>query len=288
MFVAGGFAPSGAARQEAAKAGSNAAAGREAGMAFSGFDLTGKVALVTGGNGGIGLAMAEACAQAGADIAIWGQNPAKNEAARTRLAATGRRVLVQQVDVGSSVAVDAAFGETLATLGRVDACFANAGTSGAHRGAFADLSDAEWDQVMKINLDAVFYTFRAAARHMVARGGGGSMIVTSSLAARMGAARNEHYGATKGAVISLIQGVAVEYARHGIRANAILPGWVETEMTEELFGNPRFAGAVMPRMPMRRWGAPEDFAGIAVYLASDASRWHTGDSFLIDGGYLLF
>jgi NAD(P)-dependent dehydrogenase (short-subunit alcohol dehydrogenase family) len=257
-------------------------------MAFTPFDLTGRVALVTGGNGGIGLAMAEAVAQAGADVAIWGQNPTKNEAARARLATTGRRVLAQQVDVADSAAVDAAFADAVATLGRVDACFANAGTSGGHRAGFADMPNDEWDHVMKINLDAVFYTFRAAARHMVARGGGGSLIATSSLAARMGAARNEHYGATKGAVISLIQGLAIEYARHGIRANAILPGWVETEMTERLFADPRFSGAVMPRMPMRRWGRPDDFAGIAIYLMSDASRWHTGDSLLIDGGYLLF
>jgi NAD(P)-dependent dehydrogenase (short-subunit alcohol dehydrogenase family) len=232
--------------------------------------------------------MAEAVAQAGADVAIWGQNPAKNEAARARLEATGRRVLIQIVDVGDSAAVDAAFAEVLATLGRVDGCFANAGTGGSHRGSFADMTDAEWDKVMRINLDAVFYTFRAAARHMVARGGPGALVATSSIAAMMGAARNQHYGATKGAVISMVRALAVEYARHGIRANAILPGWVETEMTDKLFNDPRFSGAVMPRMPMKRWGQPDDFAGIAVYLMSDASRWHTGDSFVIDGGYLLF
>lgn len=257
-------------------------------MAFKAFDLTGKVALITGGNGGIGLAMAEAVAQAGADVAIWGQNPAKNANARARLEATGRRVLVQEVNVGDSAAVDAAFAETVATLGRVDGCFANAGIGGSHRGGFADMSNDEWDKVMKINLDAVFYTFRAAARHMVARGGGGAMVATASLAAIMGAARNEHYGATKGAVISMVRALAVEYARHGIRANAILPGWVETEMTDKLFNDERFAAAVMPRMPMKRWGQPEDFAGIAVYCMSDASRWHTGDTFVIDGGYVLF
>jgi NAD(P)-dependent dehydrogenase (short-subunit alcohol dehydrogenase family) len=257
-------------------------------MAYAAFDLTGKVALVTGGNGGIGLGMAEAVAQAGADIAIWGQNPAKNDAARARLEATGRRVLALQVDVGDSGAVDAAFAETVEALGRVDAVYANAGISGRNGGGFADMTNEEWDRVMKINLDAVFYTFRAACRHMIARGGGGSLIGTASLAARMGAARSEHYGATKAAVTAVIRGLAVEYARHGITANAILPGWVETEMTDNLFGNERFAKNVLPRIPMRRWGQKEDFGGIAVYLMSDASRWHTGDSILIDGGYLLF
>jgi NAD(P)-dependent dehydrogenase (short-subunit alcohol dehydrogenase family) len=257
-------------------------------MGFAAFDLTGKVALVTGGNGGIGLGFAEALAQAGADIAIWGTNAAKNDAARALLEATGRRILALQVDVGDSTAVDAAFAETVATLGRVDAVFANAGVSGRHGGGFDSMTDAEWDRVMRINLDGVFYTFRAACRHMVARGDGGSLVATASLAARMGAARSEHYGATKAGVIGMIQGLAVEYARHGIRANAVLPGWVETEMTDTLFGNEKFAANVKPRIPMRRWGRAEDFGGIAVYFMSDASSWHTGDSVLIDGGYVLF
>ncbi len=123
---------------------------------------------------------------------------------------------------------------------------------------------------------------------MVQRGGGGSLVATSSMAALMGAARNEHYGASKGAVISMVRALAVEYARHGIRAHAILPGWVETEMTGDAFANERFVGNVKPRIPMRRWGTPDDFSGIAVYLMSDASAWHTGDSFVIDGGYTLF
>ena len=257
-------------------------------MAYAAFDLSGKVALVTGGNGGIGLAFAQAVAEAGADVAIWGQNPAKNEAALAVLEATGRRVLALQVDVGDSAAVDDAFTRTMDTLGRVDGVFANAGIGGSHRAGFETMSDEEWDRMMRINLDGVFYTFRAACRHMVARGGGGSLVATASIAARMGAPRAEHYGATKAAVIGMMHGLAVEYAGHGIRANAVLPGWVETEMTEGLFGNERFAAAAKPRIPMRRWGTPADFGGIAVYLMSDASAWHTGDSITIDGGYLLF
>lgn len=256
-------------------------------MAYKPFDLTGKVALVTGGNGGIGLGMAEALAEAGADIAIWGLNPVKNDAARARLEATGRRVLVQRVDVGDRAAVDAATAEVVATLGRIDGCFANAGIGGGSTG-FHSLTDEAWDQVMRINLDGVFYTLRAAVRHMTSRPGGGVLVATSSLAARMGAARNQHYGATKGALPAMMQGLAVEYARHGIRAHTIQPGWVESDMTDGIFSNDKFAANVMPRIPMRRWGKPEDFGGIAIYLMSDASAWHTGDSILIDGGYVLF
>ena len=154
--------------------------------------------------------------------------------------------------------------------------------------SFDVMTADEWRRVMRINLDGVFLTFRAAARHMVARGGGGVLVGTSSTAAVMGAARNEHYGASKGAVISMIRALAVEYARHGVRAHAVLPGWVETEMTADAFASERFVGNVMPRIPMRRWGVPADFGGIAVYLMSTASAWHTGDSFLIDGGYTIF
>ncbi len=137
---------------------------------------------------------------------------------------------------------------------------------------------------MRVNMDGVFLTFRAAARP--ARGG--VLVGTSSMAAVMGAAWNEHYGASKGAVISMIRALAVEYARHGVRAHAVLPGWVETEMTADAFASERFVGNVKPRIPMRRWGQPADFGGIALYLMSSASSWHTGDSFLIDGGYTIF
>ena len=111
---------------------------------------------------------------------------------------------------------------------------------------------------------------------------------TASLAAIEGAARSEHYAATKGAMVSMVRALAVEFARHGIRANSILPGWIETDMTSKSIGNEKFVSNVMPRIPMRRWGTGADFGGIAVYLTSDASTYHTGDTFLIDGGYALF
>ena len=256
-------------------------------MAFKPFDLTGKVALVTGGNSGIGLGMARALAEAGADVAIWGTNAAKNAEAVATLAGTGVRAHAETCDVGDEAAVDAAFAGTLAALGRVDACFANAGTYG-RKMKFTDLDSAEWHRVTRVNLDGAFYTLRTAARHMVERGGGGSLVGTASLAAIEGAARNTQYAATKGAMVAVIRALAVELARHGIRANAVLPGWIETAMTARSVGDEKFAAAVLPRIPARRWGTGADFGGIAVYLASDAAAYHTGDCLVLDGGYSLF
>jgi NAD(P)-dependent dehydrogenase (short-subunit alcohol dehydrogenase family) len=256
---------------------------------FTPFDLTGRVALITGGNSGIGLGMARAVAEAGADVAIWGTNATKNAAAKAELVKSGRKVLALQCDVSDEKAVEAAFAETLREFGRVDGCFANAGVSGRGGSAsFFEMSTDEWHRVLKVNLDGAFFTFRAAARHMVERGGGGALVGTASLAAIEGAARSEHYAATKGGLISMIRALAVEFARHGVRANAILPGWIETDMTANALGNEKFSKNVLPRIPTRRWGEGADFGGIAVYLMSSASSYHTGDTFLIDGGYALF
>ena len=257
-------------------------------MAYQPFDLSGKVALVTGGNSGIGLGLAMAVAQAGADIAIWGTNAAKNEAAKAKLGKTGRKVLALQCDVGDEKAVDAAITETIAKLGRIDACFANAGVSGRGTPSFMEMSSEEWHRVLRVNLHGAFYTLRGAARHMAERGGGGVLVGTASLAAIEGAPRSEHYAATKGGMISMMRGLAVELARHRIRAHSILPGWIETDMTANAVGNEKFRNSVLPRIPARRWGTGDDFGGIGIYLMSEASSYHTGDTFLIDGGYSLF
>jgi NAD(P)-dependent dehydrogenase (short-subunit alcohol dehydrogenase family) len=183
--------------------------------------------------------------------------------------------------------VDAAFAASVAALGRVDACFANAGVAGKGNTPL-DMSLDDFRRVQRINVEGVFLTLRAAARHMIEHGQGGALVATASTAAVEGAARNSHYGASKGAVTALVRALAVELARHDIRVNSILPGWIVTEMTERSFGNPKFAGAVLPRMPARRWGTADDFGGIAVYLASRASSYTTGEQFVIDGGYTKF
>jgi len=259
-------------------------------MAYQPFDLTGKVALVTGGNGGIGLGMAEGLAAAGAKVAIWGQNPEKNDKAEAALKAHGVDVLVQKVDVADEAAVVAGVAEVLKTFGRLDFCAANAGVGGG--GPFDEMTTENWRRVTTVNLDAVFWTFREAAKHMVARAKagdpGGSLVVTSSTSAIHGAPRNQAYASTKGGVLAMVRGLAVEYARYGIRANSILPGWIATDMTAGLQKWDTFNEKAIGRVPMRRWGEGDDFAGIAVYLASDASKFHTGDSFVIDGGYTIF
>ena len=255
------------------------------------FDLKGKVALVTGGNGGIGLGMAEGLARCGAAIAIWGGNPDKNHAAGERLRALGGRVLVQACDVSREEEVEARLGELLAEFGRLDACFANAGRS-MPRTAFHEMTTGAWRGLLAVNLDGTFFTLRAAARHMVERAKagdpGGRLIVTSSTSTVHGPAGAVAYGASKGALNVVARALAVEYARYGITANSIVPGWIETDMTAAKIAEPKFGGNVLPRIPQRRWGKGADFAGIAAYLASDESAYHTGDSFVIDGAYTLF
>jgi NAD(P)-dependent dehydrogenase (short-subunit alcohol dehydrogenase family) len=256
-------------------------------MAFRPFDLTGKVALVTGGNSGIGLGYARGLVQAGADLCLWGTREDKNARAVEELRAHGTRVEAMRCDVGDRDAVSRCFAETVERFGRVDACFANAGI-GSRGTPFDEMSLEEWQTIFRINMEGVFFTFQEAVRHLKARGGGGVLVATSSLASVFGAPRAEHYAATKAGLNAMVRGLAVEYARFGIRVHAVLPGWIDTPMTERVTATEAFQKKVLPRIPMRRWGTGDDFSGIAVYLASDASAYHTGDCFVIDGGYACF
>lgn len=249
--------------------------------------LADHVALVTGGNGGIGFGLAEGLAQAGADVAIWGTDPDKTAAAGERLAAHGTRVDARVCDVSDEAAVTEAFAATVGALGRVDSCFANAGVGG-RPAKFQEQTLEQWREVTAVNLEGTFLTFREATRHMLARGGGGSLVATSSLTAIEAAPRSEPYAATKAGVIALVRTLAVELGRHGIRANALMPGWIETELTSAMLSSEGVSNAILPRVPARRWGQPADLAGAAVYLAGDGSRYHSGDVLVIDGGYRLF
>ncbi|MEN9506056.1 MAG: hypothetical protein RI958_1982 [Actinomycetota bacterium] len=251
------------------------------------FDLSGHVALVTGGNSGIGLGMADALAAHGASVAIWGTNPAKNAAAAEQLRAHGGSVLDLVCDVGDQEAVIASMRATVEALGSVDSCFVNAGVGGKAR-SFAEMSDDEWHRVLRVNLDGAFYTAQEAVKQMIAQGTGGSVVFTSSGSAHFGQQRGQHYAGSKGAVISMMKGIAVEHARYGIRCNAVMPGWVESEMTAPAQEWEKFNTAILQRTPTRRWGVPADFGPIAVYLACAASNWHTGDVITIDGGYYSF
>ncbi|MEO7027125.1 MAG: SDR family oxidoreductase, partial [Caulobacteraceae bacterium] len=201
------------------------------------------------------------------------------------------RALARVVDVADESAVIGAMADAINELGRLDAVFANAGM-GEGAPSFSEMTAETWRRVLSVNLEGAFFTCREACRHMVARAGdgdpGGSIVVTASLAAIDGAARNEAYAASKGAVIAMMKAIAVEHARYGVRANAILPGWIATDMTGRAQSSEVFVERVIGRVPARRWGRPTDFGGIAVYLASDASAYHSGDSLLIDGGYAIF
>ncbi len=257
-------------------------------MAYDAFDLTGKVAVITGGNGGIGLGFARAVAAAGADVSVWGTNPEKNAAAQKELQEINPSASATICDVSNESAVEEAMAGVIERYGRVDACFPNAGIGTQNQKPFFEHSNEDWFRVIDVNLHGVFYTLRAATRQMVKQGEGGSLVLTSSGTAIQGSAKGQAYAATKGGMIAMTLALSTEMARYKITANAIIPGWVDTPMTERLFQWDKFVNAVMPRIPMRRWGTPEDFGPIAVYLMSNASRWHTGDVIKIDGGFSIF
>jgi NAD(P)-dependent dehydrogenase (short-subunit alcohol dehydrogenase family) len=251
------------------------------------FDLSGHVALLTGGNSGIGLGMAHGLAQCGADVCIWGTTPERNEAAEQELAEHGTKVRAIRCDVGDEEAVTAGFEATLEHFGRVDSCFANAGVSGSGT-RFAETSLADFRAVTRVNLEGAFLTLRAAAAHMMKREGGGVLVGTSSVSAIHGAPRGQAYAASKAGLTAMIKGCAVELARYGINAHAIVAGWTETPLASPKLHDEKFERNVMKRMPHRRWGQPGDFARLAVYLAVGAGGFHTGDEIVVDGGYSVF
>lgn len=250
------------------------------------FDLTNRVVVVTGGNGGIGLGMARGLVDAGAAVSVWGRSHDKNAAAVEELRNRGGRAASVAVDVSDEAAVDAAMDATLEEFGHLDALVANAGIGGG--APFVDQTLEGWRRVLAVNLDGAFLSLRAAARVLVAQGEGGALVGVSSTSAVHGAPANQAYSASKTAILALMRGLAVELARHRVRANTLMPGWTETDMTAPLLGWEKFMAATTARTPVRRWGTPDDFAAAAVFLCDPSLGFHTGDCIVVDGGYTVF
>ena len=247
------------------------------------FDLSDRIALVTGGNGGIGLGMARALGQAGATVIIVGRNPEKSAAALRELQSLGLRAESLACDVAQEAEVQRLFAEVQARHGRLDILVNNAGST--VRKPPQDFSLADWNKVMDVNLTGAFLCARAAYPLML-KAGGGKVINIGSILSTFGAAYAPAYCASKGGIVQLTKSLALAWAKDGIQANAVLPGWIDTELTVGARHQvPGLNERVLARTPAGRWGTPQDLAGIAVFLGSAASDFVTGAAIPVDGGY---
>jgi len=247
------------------------------------FNLKGRVALVTGGNGGIGLGMARGLAQAGAALLIAGRNAAKNEQAVKELAGLGGDVASAVADVTAADAGRVLVKAAVERFGRLDILVNNAGIN--QRKAPQDYSLAEWHAILDANLTSAFVCSQAAFPEFK-KLGGGKIVNIGSLTSVFGLSFSAAYSASKGGLAQLTKALATAWAADNIQVNAILPGWIDTDLTRR--GRREVAGLneqVLRRTPAKRWGTPDDFAGAAVFFASAASDFVTGSSLLIDGGY---
>jgi 2-deoxy-D-gluconate 3-dehydrogenase len=243
------------------------------------FDLTGKVALVTGGNGGIGLGMAKGLAEAGATVMVAGRDGDKN---RDAVKALGGKADAVAADMADESGVKAVVDATVKKFGRLDILVNNAGIN--IRKSPQDYALEEWHRVMNINLTSLFVCCRAAYPHLKTRGG--KIINIGSMMSIFGASFAAPYGASKGGVVQLTKSLASAWAAENIQVNAVLPGWIDTELTKG--ARQQVSGLhekVLARTPAARWGTPDDMAGIAVFLASPASDFITGTAIPVDGGY---
>jgi 2-deoxy-D-gluconate 3-dehydrogenase len=252
-------------------------------QAMKQFDLSGKVAVVTGGNGGIGLGMARGLAGAGATIVVAGRQEAKNDAAVKELAKLGAKAIAIRVDVRSDTSCRTLMRDTVDRFGRLDILVNNAGTN--IRKQPQDYTMDEWQLVLETNLTSAFVCSQAAYPHMV-RAGGGKIINIGSMMSIFGASFTAPYAASKGGIVQMSRAMACAWAKDNIQVNSVLPGWIDTDLTRR--ARQDVAGLhdrVLARTPAGRWGVPDDFGGIAVFLASAASSFLTGTAIPVDGGY---
>lgn len=249
------------------------------------FDLAGRVALVTGGNGGIGAGIALGLAEAGARVVIAGRNPEKNAEVLARLREIDQAAAAITLDVTDRAALEAGAEAVSAEHGAIDILVNNAGNSFFSGGILRE-EPAQWDLTFATHSTATFLLSKAVAGQMKARGHG-KIINIASVYSIFGSADLPSYSATKGAIVALTRSMAVELARHNIQVNAIAPGWIRTEMTDGVPGTD-FERDLLARTPAKRWGVPQDLAGTAVFLAASASDFVTGTVIPVDGGYTVY
>jgi 2-dehydro-3-deoxy-D-gluconate 5-dehydrogenase len=246
------------------------------------FDLTGKVAIVTGGNGGLGLGMALGLASAGANVVVASRNQEKTQQAVQQLEALGVKALGVYLDVLQPELVEACVQKTVETFGGVDILVANSGT--VVRKPPEELSIEEWDLVIDTNLKGTFLCCKAAFPHLVKRGGG-KIITNGSMFSIFGSTVRSAYPSSKGGIVQLTKSLAVAWAKHNIQVNCIVPGWLKTELTKPVYEHPEWNPTILKRTPAGRWGTPDDMRGIAIFLASHAADFITGQAIPVDGGF---
>jgi 2-dehydro-3-deoxy-D-gluconate 5-dehydrogenase len=251
-------------------------------MALSWFDLTGKVALVTGSGSGIGASIARALAQAGADVVCHDRTDG-GAATSAAIRALGRRSVALMADMSDRAAQDSLVTRAVAELGRIDLLINNAGT--IRRAPAVDYTDEDWDLLLEVNLSAPFRLARRVGKLMIEQGGG-RIVNTASLLAFQGGILVPAYAASKGGVAQLTKALANEWASKNVNVNAIAPGYIATKNTEALRADPVRSRQILERIPAGRWGDPDDIAGAAVFLCSDAARYVTGHVLAVDGGWL--
>jgi 2-deoxy-D-gluconate 3-dehydrogenase len=245
-------------------------------------NLDGRIALVTGASRGIGRAIAETFAAAGADVALLARDPVTLDEVAARVEESGRRALVLACDVTDAEAVGTAVARALDELGSVDVLVNNAGGNSFSM-PLSGMRFSGWEKTMRLNLDSVVHVSQAVLPHMLERRRG-VIVNVSSVAGLQGAPLMSHYGAAKAALISLTQSLALETAWAGLRVNALVPGWIETDLTGFLRASDDAEAAALARVPMARWGTVEEIAQPALFLASDASSFMTGQVLVVDGG----
>ena len=246
------------------------------------FELTGRTALITGASRGIGRSIALGFAAAGADLALAARDVAALEQVRTEVEALGRKAVVIPADVMDAESIKRMCASAIEQLGSVDILVNNAGGS-SYMGPFTSLRFSGWQKTMSLNVDSIVHACQAIGPHMIERGKG-SIINVASVAALVGTPELAPYGASKAAVLSLTKTLAVEWGGKGIRVNALCPGWTRTDLNADLWRDEQISTAMMERVPLGRWADADEMVGPALFLASDASSYLTGQALVVDGG----